>query len=392
VNFLVLGAGRMGYALVYDLIRSPRVEQVILADRDVERLESIKQRLPDDRIVLVELDVDQREEVLDLMGSSKVVISCVPSEYNYELAKLALSAGVHFCDLGGDESVVRKQFRLNDVARDQDLTIIPNLGLAPGLVSILSVAAANLLDELYEMRIRVGNVPAEPEEPLNYSAMSAVSAVINQYVEKSTVIRDGKLFWMPALSELEEIDFPKPIGKMEAFHIAGGLTNLTKMYSGRIQHLDYKAVRYPGHCGYMSAIRELGLMDPDPMPLGIISVKPRDLLVALMERNLPQDQADLVLVRIIVTGTKDQKPSQVLWECIDYSDEAEQLTAMMRMTAFPASIIAQMIARDDITEKGVLEQENVVPTKLFLAELAGRGITLTMTEREPALPEKRRTI
>jgi lysine 6-dehydrogenase len=111
-----------------------------------------------------------------------------------------------------------------------------------------------------------------------------------------------------------------------------------------------------------------------------------------MERNLPQDQADLVLVRIIVTGTKDQKPSQVLWECIDYSDEAEQLTAMMRMTAFPASIIAQMIARDDITEKGVLEQENVVPTKLFLAELAGRGITLTMTEREPALPEKRRTI
>jgi lysine 6-dehydrogenase len=392
VNFLVLGAGRMGYALVYDLIRSPRVEQVILADKDVERLEFIKERLPDDRIVLVELDVEQREDVLELMGHAKVVISCVDSEYNYELAKLALSAGVHFCDLGGDEAVAQKQFRLNDVARDQDITIIPNLGLAPGLVSILSVAAANLLDELYEIRIRVGGVPAEPEEPLNYVATSAVSAVINQYVDKSTVIRDGKLFWMPALSELEEIEFPKPIGKMEAFHIAGGLSNLTKLYSGKIQHLDYKAVRYPGHCHQMSALRELGLMDTEPFPLGIISVKPRELLIALMEQNLPQNQADLVLMRITATGTKDQKPVQILWECIDYSDEAESLTAMMRMTAFPASIIAQMIARQDITETGVLAQENVVPTKLFLAELAGRGITLTMTEKEPVLPDKRRTV
>jgi len=381
----------MGYALVYDLIRSPRVEQVILADKDISRLEEVRERLPDDRIVMVEVDVEQREDVLELMNHAKVVISCVESEYNYELAKLALSAGVHFCDLGGDESIVHKQFRLSDVAKDQDVTIIPNLGLAPGLVSILSVAAANMLDEIYEIRIRAGGVPAEPEEPLNYAPTSAVSALINQYVDKSTVIRDGKIFYMPALSELEDIDFPKPIGRMEAFHIAGGLTNLTKMYSDRIQHLDYKAVRYPGHCSQMSALRELGLMDPNPVPLGIQSVKPRQLLIALMERNLPQNQSDLVLMRIVVTGTKDKKPVQILWECIDYSDEAEQLTAMMRMTAFPASIIAQMIARQDITEKGVLAQENVVPIKLFLAELAGRGITLTMTEREPVLPEGRRT-
>jgi saccharopine dehydrogenase-like NADP-dependent oxidoreductase len=142
----------------------------------------------------------------------------------------------------------------------------------------------------------------------------------------------------------------------------------------------------------MLALRELGLMDADPVPLGIISVKPRELLISLMEKNLPQSQADLVLMRITATGTKDQKPIQILWECIDYSDEAESLTAMMRMTAFPASIIAQMIARDDIVERGVLEQENVVPTKLFLAELAGRGITLTMTEKEPVLPEKHRAV
>jgi lysine 6-dehydrogenase len=391
VKFLVLGAGRMGYALVYDLIRSPRVEQVILADKDTERLKLVQERLPDNRIVPVEADVQQREDVLELMSHCRVVISCVNSEYNYELAKLALTASVHFCDLGGDEATVQKQFRLDEVAREQDLTIIPNLGLAPGLVSILSVAAATLLDELYEIRIRVGGVPAEPEEPLNYSATTSIDGIINQYVEKSTIIRDGKLFWIPALSEPEQIEFPKPIGKMEAFHVAGGLSNLTKKYSGKIQHLDYKTVRYPGHCDQMSAIRALGLMDPEPFPLGIISVKPRELLVALMEKNLPQNEADLVLMRIIVTGLKSQKPRQIVWECVDYSDEAEGLTAMMRMTAFPASIIAQMIAGQDITRRGVLAQEEVVPSKLFLAELAARSITLNLSEREPALPEKRRT-
>jgi len=87
-----------------------------------------------------------------------------------------------------------------------------------------------------------------------------------------------------------------------------------------------------------------------------------------------------------VTGVRDRKPLQLVWECIDYNDHANGLSAMMRMTAFPASVIAQMIAREDIKERGVLHQEQCVPVKLFLTELASRGIALTMTERAP-LPQ-----
>jgi len=392
VKYLVLGAGRMGYAMVYDLIRSPRVNQVVIADKDQDRLGYVQHHLPNDKIIPVEVDVTNEEEVLELMLRCDLTISCVNSELNYELAKLALNVKTHFCDLGCDEVTIRKEFRLDEVARQQGITIIPNLGLAPALVSILSVTAANLIDELYEIRIRFGNVPAEPEEPLNFVLTTASDSLINEYVEKAAIIRDGQLFWVPALTDREEIDFPRPFGKMEAFQVAGDLSNLRKLYAGKLQHLDYKAVQYPGHCQQMSAMKEIGLMNYEPVHIGDTVVRPRELLAMLFEKNLPRDQPDVVLIRIAVTGIKKEKPTQVLWECVDYGNEAEGLTAMMRMTAFPASAIAQMIARGDIKDRGVLAPENVVPAKLFLAEMAGRGITLTMTEREPAFPGKGRYV
>jgi saccharopine dehydrogenase-like NADP-dependent oxidoreductase len=126
-------------------------------------------------------------------------------------------------------------------------------------------------------------------------------------------------------------------------------------------------------------------MDSLPIKLANgLEVSPRALLHKALSDRLPQDQPDVVLIRVTVTGMKARKPVQVVWQCIDYNDEAQGLSAMMRMTAFPASVIAQMIARGDIAEHGVLRQELTVPVKLFLTELASRGITMTMTERAPA--------
>ena len=109
----------------------------------------------------------------------------------------------------------------------------------------------------------------------------------------------------------------------------------------------------------------------------------RQLLHKLLSEKLPKDEPDVVLLRVMVTGLKERKPVQIIWECIDYADQAAGLSAMMRMTAFPASIIAQMIARGDIAERGVLRQETAVPVKLFLAEMDSRGISLKMIERAP---------
>lgn len=384
MKYLVLGAGKMGYAVCYDLIRSPKVDQVVVADNDTGRLEDLVKRLSDNKIVPVEVDVKNEKELAQLMHQVNVAISCVTYEHNYDLAKIALASSTHFVDLGGNEEIVAREFLMDDLAKEQGLTIIPDLGLAPGLVSLLAVSAAESLDEIYDIRMRVGGLPVEPNECfLDYAQVFSIDGLINEYNEDCTVIRDGKIFNVQALSDLESLEFPRPFGTMEAFHTSGGISTLPQSYVGRVQHMDYKTIRYPGHCEMIMMLKELGLMGKEPLQVDDQEVVPRKVLHKLLAQKLPKDEPDVVLLRVIVTGLKERKPVQLVWECVDYADQAAGLSAMMRMTAFPASIVAQMIARGDISERGVLRQENVVPVKLFLAEMDSRGIALKMSERAP---------
>jgi lysine 6-dehydrogenase len=384
VKYLVLGAGKMGYAVCYDLIRSPKVEQIVVADNSTERLESLVKRLADTKLVPVELDVTNEKELAQLMHQVDVALSCITYEHNYDLAKIALASSTHFVDLGGNEDIVAREFLLDEVAKEQGVTIIPDLGLAPGLVSLLAVSAADSLDEIYDIRMRVGGLPIEPNECfLDYAQVFSIDGLINEYNEDCTVIRDGKVFTVAPLSDVESLEFPRPFGTMEAFHTSGGISTLPQTYVGRVQHMDYKTIRYPGHCEMIAMLKELGLMAKEPVLVEGKEVVPRQLLHKLLSEKLPKDEPDVVLLRVMVTGLKERKPVQIIWECIDYADQAAGLSAMMRMTAFPASIIAQMIARGDIAERGVLRQETAVPVKLFLAEMDSRGISLKMIERAP---------
>ncbi len=385
MKFLVLGAGKMGYAVAYDLIRGSKVEKVVVADSNTENLKELVKRLPDEKIIPVELDVTNEEELAQLMAEIDVAVSCITYKHNYELAKIALATKTHFVDLGGNEEIVAKEFMLDELAKEQGVTIIPDLGLAPGLVSLLAVSAAESFDEIYDIRLRVGGLPANPDDCfMDYCQVFSIDGLINEYNEDCTVLRDGKIFSVPSLSDNESIEFPRPFGTMEAFNTSGGISTLPQSYLGRVQHLDYKTIRYPGHCDAIHMLKELGMMSKEAVETASGPVVPRDLLFKLLSDKLPKDEPDVVLVRVMVSGLKDKKPVQIVWDCIDYADQAAGLTAMMRMTAFPASIVAQMIARGDITERGVLRQETTVPTKLFLAEMDGRGIRLQMTERAPA--------
>lgn len=384
MKYLVLGAGKMGYAVCYDLIRSPKVDQIVVADNSTERLESLVKRLADTKLVPVELDVTNEKELAQLMHQVDVALSCITYEHNYDLAKIALASSTHFVDLGGNEDIVAREFLLDEVAKEQGVTIIPDLGLAPGLVSLLAVSAADSLDEIYDIRMRVGGLPIEPNECfLDYAQVFSIDGLINEYNEDCTVIRDGKVFTVAPLSDVESLEFPRPFGTMEAFHTSGGISTLPQTYVGRVQHMDYKTIRYPGHCEMIAMLKELGLMSKEPVLVEDKEVVPRQLLHKLLSEKLPKNEPDVVLLRVIVTGLKERKPVQIIWECIDYADQAAGLSAMMRMTAFPASIIAQMIARGDIAERGVLRQETAVPVKLFLAEMDSRGISLKMIERAP---------
>lgn len=384
MRFLVLGAGRMGYAVAYDLLQNKLVKQVMVVDPEQSRLDALQKDLADDRIAGLKGDISDCEELGYLMTGCDVVISCVTYKFNYELAKAAMEAGAHFVDLGGNEDIVRKQFLLDEMAKEKNVAIIPDCGLAPGLVSILAAAACEELDDFSEIRLRVGGLPVEPRPPLNYSLHFSVEGLINEYVEDATVIRGGRLMRVPSLHDMEEIEFPAPFGKLEAFNTSGGISTLPATFGNRVTHLDYKTIRYPGHCEMVRMLKDLGLMETKPLRLGTQQVRPRAILATLLEQKLPKDEPDVVLLRVAVRGTKDNEPTEIIWEAIDYMDESTSLSAIMRTTAFPVSIIAQMVASGGIRARGTLTQETSIPTEQFLNELQSRGIPLKHMERKLA--------
>jgi lysine 6-dehydrogenase len=381
MRFLVLGAGKMGRAVVFDLCKFNPDAKIIVVDCNAARLDKITKDYPSENLSVIRADVQDTEELSYVLSGADVAISCVPFRFNYDLAKASLDSGSSFCDLGGNEDIVRKQFLLDEMAREKELAIIPDCGLAPGMVSILASAAYNDLDETHDIHIRVGGLPVEPRPPLNYAQFFSVEGLINEYVEDSTIIKDGKLLRVPSLTDVEEISFQAPFGPLEAFHTSGGISTLPSTLGSNVRNLDFKTIRYQGHCEKIKFLRDLGFMNSSPLAAASHHVTPRQLLCELLEQRLPTAEPDVVFIRVEARGLKKDLHTEISWEAIDYMDEANRLSAMMRNSAFPISIIAQMLANDEIKDRGTLYQELSVPGAKFLEEIRKRGIMLTRTEK-----------
>ncbi|MGZ7040002.1 MAG: saccharopine dehydrogenase family protein, partial [Thermoanaerobaculia bacterium] len=182
--------------------------------------------------------------------------------------------------------------------------------------------------------------------------------------------RGGRIVEVESMTEIEALDFPSPFGTMEAFQTSGGTSTLPETFLGKVQELDYKTIRFPGHCEKFKAMIDLGLCSSKPILVDGMQVTPRRVLGELLVRHLPHDEPDVVLVRVEFVG--DGK--RLSYDIIDYADSKTGLSAMMRTTAFPASIVALMMARGQTEKKGALPQERCIPAELFMKELAARKI------------------
>ena len=227
------------------------------------------------------------------------------------------------------------------------------------------------------MKIFVGGLPQYPEPPLNYQIVYSLEGVLDYYTTLSWVLRDGKRHQVKALSEREPISFPAPVGALEAFHTAGGLSTLAFRYEGKIPTMEYKTLRYPGHAHIMEAIRDLGLLDLTPVDVKGMKVIPRDVVVSVVGPRLTKPLGkDLVALRVIVEGTKDDAPARLGWELLDYFDTARGISAMERTTGYSLSITGQMQARREITPPGVHTPDECMPAAKYIAELAKRGVNI----------------
>ena len=287
MKIVVLGSGMMGRAIAYDLSKYSNFNSVTIADKDKETLQSAKKSLNRKKIDFHILDVEKTKDVKEHFQDYDIAISAVPYKFNFELAKAAIETKTHFLDLGGNNDIVDKERSLFGKARKKGVTIIPDCGLAPGLSSVIVRDIVEQMNSIEYVKIRVGGLPVNPKPPLNYQIVFSPNGLINEYVEDAIVLDHGKILKKESMTELETIFFPKPFGKMEAFVTSGGCSTLPYTYKNRIGYLDYKTVRYPGHCEKFKPL---------------LDMEPRDRLISFIIKNLPSNEKDVVLLKVISKG------------------------------------------------------------------------------------------
>jgi lysine 6-dehydrogenase len=380
MRMLVLGAGLQGSACAYDLLQQPDVTEVRLADLHPDHLPDFLAPYSGRKLIPTPVDVRDREAVRALVRESNAVMCALPYYFNLDVARHAAEAGVHFCDLGGNTEIVFQQKELDAAARAKGITVIPDCGLAPGMVNILAQLGISRLDSVQSVRIFVGGLPQHPKPPLNYQIVYSLEGVLDYYTTLSWVVRNGKRTQVKALSEIVPVEFPAPVGTLEAFHTAGGLSTMAFRYEGKIPTMEYKTLRYPGHAHIMEAIRDIGLLDLEPVDVKGTTVAPRDLFVSTVGPHLTMPEShDLVALRVTVEGAKDGKPQGYTWELLDYYDEQHGISAMMRTTGYSLSITGQMQACGDVRPAGVHTPDECIPAERYVAELARRGIMIRET-------------
>src|SRR3954469_4186272 len=330
MRVLVLGAGRMGLGAAYDLAHnSVGVESVTVADVDEGRARAVAETLKSERVRAAHVNVEDFARTIELMRGHDAAISCVTYFHNLSLARAALEARTNFCDLGGNNTVVDAELALDAEARDAGVNIIPDCGLAPGMVSVLAAHGAARFEQLDELHIRVGGLPQNPKPPLDYQIVFSVEGLVNEYVERARVIRGGELVEVESMTELESLDFPEPYGRMEAFQTSGGTSTLPETFLGKVRELDYKTIRYPGHCERFKLLIDLGLARSEAVEVGGAPVPPRRLLGELLNRHLPSDGPDLVFIRLEFAGElKGGGARRLRYDIIDRFDPRTSLSAM----------------------------------------------------------------
>jgi lysine 6-dehydrogenase len=381
MRMLVLGAGLQGSACAYDLLKNTDHE-VVLADVDVARVAPFLQPYVGSRLTLQRVDARDESTVREAMQGVSATMSALPYYLNLAMAGAAVEAGSHFCDLGGNTEIVMQQKELHERARERGVSVVADCGLAPGMVNILAEHGIRQLDTTRAVHIKVGGLPQQPKPPLGYQVVYSLEGVLDYYTTQSWVLRGGEPAQVAALSEVEEMEFPG-VGRLEAFHTAGGLSAMAQRYRGTIETMEYKTLRYPGHAAAMETIRELGLLDDAPVEVRGHAVVPRDLFIAVAGPKLrkdPRESPDLVALRVEVEGERDGEEVLLRWDLLDRFDPQTGITAMMRTTGYSLAVTGALQA-DRRVESGVWTPDEAIPAREYIAALAERGVTIRESEQ-----------
>jgi lysine 6-dehydrogenase len=391
MRVLVLGVGKMGFGLLKDLSAQSNVNEIIAADLNAVQSKEFIKRVGSDKISFTKLDATDKKATIKLMKQNfDVVAAALPRPFCDLAVDAAIEAGVGWADVAASFQTI---FSQHEKALDAGVSIVPHIGLDIGIDRVLCGVGARKLDKTEGMIVWCGGFPQKGTKgymnPLKYKISWYWPYAVNSNLRSSTVLIDGSDVTKDNLSETEEIIFPEPIGKTEAF-TTGGLSDV-------IDHLGLvgvktaigKTVRWPGHADFWNKLRELHLLDVNEVNVNGNLVKPYDVFIALGHKFLQYEpgEGDAICQRVKVWGKKNNEPTSYFWEFIDLHDFKNDISAMARTTAFPCSIVAQMIAKGEFRRPGVIHPawlgyDEKVSDKFF-KELSIRKINITESVSHP---------
>lgn len=376
-RYAIIGAGRQGLSAAYDMGRFGDAEAILLYDMD-----SKTAKLGAERINTLLNSNIAHGEGLDAKDVSKLqkglagvhsTLSAVPYPLNPLITKIAIESGSSLCDLGGHTETVRAQLALDGAAKKAGVTITPDCGMGPGLNISMAVLAMSFVEEPEDVFIWDGGLPQNPQPPWNYSLTFNINGFTNEYFGDALFLRDGKVTPIPCLAELETLEFRSPLGRLEAAVTSGGLSTAPWTFAGKLNRLENKTLRYPGHWEQFKAYQQLGLFEEKPVPVNGSSIVPRDIFHALLEPKITDDQIrDICVIRTQCNGKSGGKPASCTLELVETWDEATGFTAMEKLTGWHAAMVAILAARGEIPRGGI-PVETALTAEALTREGALRG-------------------
>ncbi|MEE8128457.1 MAG: saccharopine dehydrogenase C-terminal domain-containing protein [Nitrospinaceae bacterium] len=377
-NYAVLGAGRQGVAASYDLARLGDAKEIRLFDLDAEAAmrgaKKVNKLLQTQIVQDQALDVSNSSSLVSVLRGVHSTISAVPYKFNLQITEAAIEAHSNICDLGGHTETVRQQLALGDKAKAAGITITPDCGMGPGLNINMGIRAMDYLDEPEDVYIWDGGLPQNPKPPWNYHLTFNVNGLINEYYGDAWFIRGGQPTQVPCLTEMETLNFPQPLGFLEAAVTSGGLSTAPWTFQDKLRRLENKTLRYPGHWDQFKAFKNLGLFELEETKIDGNSLVPRELLNALLAPKITPEPPvyDVCLIRTQAIGRLNGSHSSCTLDFLETYDIKTGFTAMEQITGWHASTIA-IIAAQDKLPKGAVPVELALRGKMFDREITRRG-------------------
>jgi lysine 6-dehydrogenase len=377
MKIVVLGAGLMGRAVVYDLAVAREVKSIVVADFDRARAHEVAEKFGHGIARASFADVRDTKHLAKLLHGCNLVVNCTQYNWNLDVMRAALAARVHYLDLGGLYHMTRKQFALDREFRRIGKLAIPGMGGAPGITNVMARDLADSFDRVDSIKVfNAGADEQRYDSPIAYSF--SIATILDELTMSPIHFVNGRYVKKEMLSEPEPGTFPVPIGKIVLRHsIHSELGTLAESFRKKgVREVFFKINYDPKLVNLVRTLVDAGFTQRDPIPVNGSQVAPRAMLLALMQQKAPsKPPLEVEALRVVVTGRNGEKRVASAIEMWADHTARPQLSAVARDTGFPAAIAAVMHGRGEIPGVGVQAPENVVPPRPFFTELKKRGFT-----------------